>query len=74
MKTKIRKIGNSYGIVLPKEILHHMKVKEGDTVYISDAPQCAVRVTPDREKFDAMMRIAEEGMRKYRNTLKALAQ
>ena len=35
MKTKVRKIGNSYGVVLPKEALHAMKVKEGDTLYIT---------------------------------------
>lgn len=73
-KTKIRKIGNSYGIVLPKETLHHLMVKEGDVLYLTDAPECALRVTPDREHFDKMMKIADEGMRKYRNALRELAK
>jgi len=73
-KTKVRKIGNSYGIVLPKATLHHLMVKEGDTLYLTDAPECALRVTPDHENFDTMMKIADEGMRKYRNALRELAK
>ena len=50
METKVRKIGNSYGIVLPREALHAMKVKEGDTLYLTEAPECFLRVTPERKK------------------------
>lgn len=74
MKTKVRKIGNSYGIVLPKEALHVLKVKEGDELYLTDAPGCTLRVTPSREPFNDMMKIADKGMRKYRNALRELAK
>ena len=74
MHTKVRKIGNSLGIVLPKEALHAMKVKEGDTLYLSEAPECALRVTPQEEHFSEMMKIAERGMRRYRNALRELAK
>ncbi len=74
METKVRKIGNSYGIVLPKEALHAMKVKEGDTLYLTEAPECSLRVTPDRKEFNKMMAIAERGMRRYRNALRELAK
>ncbi len=74
MKSKIRKIGNSYGIVLPKEALHAMKVKEGDTLYLTEAPECSLRVTPEQEEFDDMMKIAEHGIRRYRNALRELAK
>ena len=74
METKVRKIGNSYGIVLPREALYAMKVKEGDTLYLTEAPECSLRVTPDREQFSEMMEIAERGMRRYRNALRELAK
>jgi putative addiction module antidote len=35
---KLRKIGNSYGLILPKEMLDRLKLKEGDTVYAHDVP------------------------------------
>ena len=74
MKTKVRKIGNSLGIVLPKEALQAMKVKEGATLYITEAPESSVRVTPERPGFDEMMDIAENGMQKYRNALREMAK
>jgi putative addiction module antidote len=74
MKTKLRKIGNSYGIILPKEILHSLQIKEGDTLYLTEAPEASVRITPERKGFDDMMTLAKKGMRKYRNALRELAQ
>jgi putative addiction module antidote len=74
MKTKLRKIGNSYGIILPKEVLHTLQIKEGDTLYLTDAPEASLRITPERKGFEDMMAVAERGMRKYRNALRELAK
>lgn len=74
IKTKVRKIGNSYGIVLPKEALHAMKLKEGDAVYLTDSPNCSMRMTPANAQAERMMEIADRGMRKYRNALSELAK
>ena len=74
MKTKLRKIGNSYGIILPKEALHVLQVKEGDMLYLTDAAEASVRITPGRPGFEDMMAIARGGMRKYRNALRELAK
>jgi putative addiction module antidote len=74
IKTKIRKIGNSYGIVLPKEALHVLKVKEGDAVYLTDSPGCALRMTSGSDTTSDMLKIAERGMSKYRNALRELAK
>ena len=74
MKTKLRKIGNSYGIILPKEALHALQIQEGDTLYLTEAPEASVRITPERKGFDDMMTLAKKGMRKYRNALRELAQ
>ena len=74
IKTKIRKIGNSYGIVLPKEALQALKVEEGATVYLTEAPNNTLNMNPERPGFDEVMRIAEEGMQQYRNTMRELAK
>lgn len=74
LKTKIRKVGNSYGIVLPREAVHTMKVKEGDTVYLTESTEGGLRLTAADDQFGNMMDIADRGMRKYRNALRKLGQ
>lgn len=74
IETKVRKIGNSLGIVLPKEALLALKVGEGDTLFLTEAPDCSLRVTPDRPGFAEVMKIADEGMNRYRNALRELAK
>jgi putative addiction module antidote len=73
-ETKVRKIGNSLGIVLPKEALQAMKVEEGATLYLTEAPDSSLRVTPERPGFAEMVDVAERGMQKYRNALRELAK
>lgn len=74
IKTKVRKIGNSLGIVLPKEALQAMNVEEGAALYITKAPKDSIHVSPEDPEFDEVMKIAEEGMAKYRNALRELAK
>lgn len=74
IETKVRRIGNSLGIVLPKEALQALKVEEGSALYLTEAPEGALRVTPERPGFKDMMAIAERGMREYRNALRELAK
>lgn len=74
MKTKVRKIGNSLGIVLPKEALHALQVREGETLYLTKAPEGALRVAPDERQFEDQMAIAERGMQRYRKALRELAK
>ncbi len=74
IETKVRKIGNSIGIVLPKEALQALKVQEGDVLFLTEAPECSLRVTPEKPGFQDIMKIAEEGMNRYRNTLRELAK
>jgi putative addiction module antidote len=74
IETKVRKIGNSLGIVLPKDALQALKVSEGDTLFLTEAPECSLRVTPNRPGFDDVMKIAELGMSRYRNALRELAK
>jgi len=73
-ETKVRKIGNSLGIVLSREVLQVLRVEEGTTLYLTESPDGALRVTPDKPGFADMMELAERGMRKYRNALRELAK
>lgn len=74
MKTKVRKIGNSLGIILPKEARAIMKVKEGDVLYLTEAPEESVKVSPHRAGFEAKQRMAQDLINRYRNALRELAK
>ena len=70
---KITKIGNSAGVILPKDVLARLRVGPGDTLYITDAPD-GVRLTTADPDFAAQMEIAERVMREDRDILRALAK
>ncbi|MCC5834501.1 MAG: AbrB/MazE/SpoVT family DNA-binding domain-containing protein [Opitutales bacterium] len=74
IETKVRKIGNSLGIVLPKEALQVLKVEEGQSLYLTESPDNSLRITGDRPGFEEVMKVAEEGMNRYRNALRELAK
>jgi putative addiction module antidote len=74
IQTKVRRIGNSLGIVLPREALQALHVKEGSALYLTEAPESALRLTAERKGFGEMMEIAGTGMRRYRNALRELAK
>ncbi len=69
---KIRKIGNSLGLVLPKEVLARLKVEEGDTIYLTDAKD-GYRITPMDVNFAKQMATAEAIMREDRDVLRELS-
>ena len=70
---KVRKVGNSLGVVLPKEALAHLNVNEGDTLTLSEA-QDGVRLTATNPEFAKTMAVFESLSRRYRNTLRELAK
>ncbi len=70
---KIRKVGNSLGVVLPKEALAKLKVGDGETVYLTESED-GFRVTPMNETFARQMKAAETVMREDRDLLRELAQ
>jgi putative addiction module antidote len=72
-KLKVRKIGNSYGVILPKEVLEHLQVREGDEVYATETPE-GVRLVAEDPVFRKAMEAFEEGSRMYRNALRELAK
>lgn len=70
---KIKKIGNSAGVILPKELLARMRVVPGDTVYATESPD-GIRLTVADPEFERQMRMAEDIMRRDRDILRVLAQ
>lgn len=77
IETKLRKIGNSLGVVLPKEALGRLNVQEGDLLAFTDAPGGGFLVTPSKPgqaQFAQQMKAAESVVRRYRNTLRELAK
>jgi putative addiction module antidote len=77
LELKLRKVGNSVGVVLPKEALARLNVGEGDIVTLTDTPEGGLHLTPStngREQFARQMNAAEGVIRRYRNTLRELAR
>jgi putative addiction module antidote len=73
IQLKLTKIGNSVGIVLPKELLAQLKVGLGDTLFCSEVPD-GVKMTAYDESVVEDLNLAEEIMRSRRNVLRALAK
>jgi putative addiction module antidote len=70
---KITAIGNSAGIILPKEVLGRLKVEKGDSLYLVETPE-GYRLTPHDPAFEAQMEAARKIMKKRRATLRELAK
>ena len=73
MKLKITAIGNSAGVILPKELLARLRVDKGDELYAVETPD-GVRLTTYDPVFAAQMEVAERIMREDRELLRKLAQ
>jgi putative addiction module antidote len=72
-KVKVTTVGNSTGIVLPKETLSKLRVQKGDTLYLIETPD-GVQISPYDPDFARQFEAAQKVMRKYRNALRRLAQ
>ncbi len=70
---KLTQIGNSVGVILPKEILARLKLEKGDTVFVTDSPD-GVRITPHDPDFETQMEAARKIMKKRRAVLRELAK
>ncbi|MBI4383035.1 MAG: AbrB/MazE/SpoVT family DNA-binding domain-containing protein [Nitrospinae bacterium] len=71
---KIRKIGNARGVILPREVLDKLRVKDGDKLYLTEAPDGSYRITPYDPEFEKQMTLAKKTMSRYRNTLRELSK
>jgi putative addiction module antidote len=74
VQLKIRKFGNSLGVVLPKEVIQRLRTGDGERVFLVESGDGDYRLTPYDPAFEKKMEKAEEIMGRYRNTLHALAK
>jgi putative addiction module antidote len=72
-KVKITTVGNSAGIVLPKEILSHMNMQKGDSLYVTKTRD-GIQLVPYDDSFASQMDAAREVMREHRDVLRKLAE
>ena len=66
---KVTTVGSSAGVVLPKEALAKLNVAKGDTLYLTDAPDGSMRITPQDPDFARRAGIIEDIMREDRDIL-----
>lgn len=71
---QIKKVGNSLGLVLPKELLARLKLKEGDKFHIVEQTERGIKLSPYDPKHAEAMEFARRSFRKYAETYKALAK
>jgi putative addiction module antidote len=74
VELKVRKFGNSLGVVLPKSVIDRLHTRDGEALFLIEAPDGSYRLTPYDPTFEQKMVKAEDIISRYRNTLHVLAQ
>jgi putative addiction module antidote len=74
VELKVRKFGNSLGVVLPKEVINRLQTGDGEALFLSEAPDGSYRLSPYDPDFEKKMTKAEDIISRYRHTLHVLAK
>ena len=74
VELKVRKFGNSLGVVLPKDVINRLRTKDGEPLFLIEAPDGSYQLTPYDSAFEKKMAKAEDILARYRNTLHVLAK
>jgi antitoxin MazE len=74
MKIEIKKIGNSDGLLLPRELMQRLDLKRGQELHITELAGGGFQAMPYDPDFEKTMEIADQIMDKYKDTLAALAK
>ena len=74
VELKVRKFGNSLGVVLPKEVIDHLHTREGEPLFLIEASEGGYLLTPYDPGFEEKMAKADDIISRYRNTLHVLAK
>ena len=74
LELKLRKIGNSLGVVLPKEAVRRLHADEGDRLFLIEGPNGVYQLTPYDPAFERKMKKAGNIIDRYRNILHSLAK
>jgi len=71
---QIKKIGNSMGLILPKELLARLKLREGDNFHVVEQPERGIKLTPYDPKHAEGMALARRSFRRYADAYRSLAK
>ena len=74
VELKVRKFGNSLGVVLPKEVINRLHAADGEPLFLNEGPDGGYQLTPYDPGFEKKMAKADDIINRYRNTLHALAK
>ena len=74
VEIKVRKFGNSLGVVLPKEVINRLQTGDGEPLFLIEAPEGGYRLTPYDPVFAEKMAKADDIISRYRNTLHVLSK
>ena len=71
---QVKRIGNSVGLILPKDLLARLKLSEGDKLFVVEQTERGIKLSPYDPKHARAIEIARRSFRKYADTYKALAK
>jgi putative addiction module antidote len=74
VELKVRRFGNSLGVVLPREVVQRLRTDDGEPIFLIEVDEREYRLTPRDPGFDRKMAKASELMARYPNALRALAK
>ena len=74
IELKVRKFGNSLGVVLPKEVINRLNTRDGERLFLDEGPDGTYHLTPYDPAFEKKMTKADDILHRYRNTLHVLAK
>ena len=74
IELKVRKFGNSLGVILPKEVLNRLHTADGEALFLIEASEGGYLLTPYDPGFEEKMKKADDIISRYRNTLHVLAK
>jgi len=74
VEVKVRKFGNSLGIVLPRDVINRLHTGDGESLFLVEGPEGVYHLTPYDPGFEKKMAKAEDIIGRYRNTLHALSK
>ena len=74
VELKVRKFGNSLGVVLPKEVINRLHTSDGEALFLIEGPDGGYQLTPYDPGFEKKMAKADDIINRYRNTLHVLAK
>lgn len=74
VQLKVQKFGDSLGLILPNEVLGKLNLREGQSVFLAESPDGALRITAADPSLEHKMTVAKDIAGRYRNTLRELSK